>query len=111
MGPTGKGEEGMILRDKWLWVKQAKTEKTSIVLPQGVKPTIDAETEAFEVMQIGGGVEDVRVGDIVILIAALGSLMRWKYKEEVYLATLEGDVIAIMNRTQQHNKPMNERKV
>lgn len=88
----------MILRDKWIHVRLIEDAPSAVILPEGTDRPIKAEVENFEVLAVGRNVDDVKPGDIVVLMAALGSLMRFRYQGTMYYTTLEGDVIAIMNR-------------
>lgn len=88
----------MILRDTWIRIELLKAKASGIILPSGKEDVIDDEVAAFNVLAVGTKVEDVKVGDVVILMAAMGSLVRWKYLDEKFFATREADVVAIMNR-------------
>ena len=100
----------MILRTDWIHVSLVEdTKKSGLVLPQGTPVVIDDEVALFQVHAIGKEVQDVRVGDHVVLLAAMGSLARFKYKDVMHFVTKEGDVIAIMNRSEAAHKPRSER--
>jgi co-chaperonin GroES (HSP10) len=100
----------MILRTDWIHVSLVDDiKKSGLVLPEGTPEVINDEVALFQVHAIGKDVEDVRVGDHVVLLAAMGSLARFKYKDVMHFVTKEGDVIAIMNRSEQAVKPKNER--
>lgn len=88
----------MILRDKWIHVELIEDSPRTVILPEGIEQPIKAEVETFRVLAIGRNVTDVQQGDVIVLMAALGSLMRFRFEGKLYYTTLEGDVIAIMNR-------------